>query len=84
MRLLLVNPNMTDAMTQDMTSIARSVAGTMAEIVPLTAPRGFPYVASRAEAQVAGGIALEMIAENLAGADAVIMAAFGDPGLRGA
>ena len=84
MRLLLVNPNMTETMTRDMTAIARAVAGTSAEIVPLTAPRGFPYIASRAEAQVAGGIALEMIAENLSGADAVIMAAFGDPGLRGA
>ena len=84
MRLLLVNPNMTEAMTQDMASVARRVAGKTAEIVPLTAPRGFPYIASRAEAQVGGGIALEMIAENLAGADAVIMAAFGDPGLRGA
>lgn len=84
MRLLLVNPNMTEAMTRDMTAIARKIAGSAAEVVPLTAPRGFPYIASRAEAQVAGGIALEMIAENLAGTDAVIMAAFGDPGLRGA
>lgn len=84
MRLLLVNPNMTEAMTRDMTAIARRVAGDHAQIVPLTAPRGFPYIASRAESQVAGGIALEMIAENQAGADAVIMAAFGDPGLRGA
>ena len=84
MRLLLVNPNMTEAMTRDMTAIARSVAGDQAQIVPLTAPRGFPYIASRAESQVAGGIALEMIAEHQAGADAVIMAAFGDPGLRGA
>jgi allantoin racemase len=84
MRLLLVNPNMTEAMTRDMTAIARLVAGTQAQIVPLTAPRGFPYIASRAESQVAGGIALEMIADHLAGADAAIIAAFGDPGLRGA
>lgn len=84
MRLLLVNPNMTAAMTRDMTAIAQSVAADRALVVPLTAPRGFPYIASRAEAQLAGGIALEMIAENLEGADAVIMAAFGDPGLRGA
>lgn len=84
MRLLLVNPNMTEAMTADMTAIARRVAGDQAEIVPLTAPRGFPYIASRAEAQIAGGLALEMIAQNLTGTDAVIMAAFGDPGLRGA
>jgi allantoin racemase len=84
MRILLVNPNMTEAMTRDMTAVAERVAGDRAWIVPLTAPRGFPYIASRAEAQVAGGIALEMIAENLSGIDAVIMAAFGDPGLRGA
>jgi len=84
MRLLLVNPNMTEAMTEDMAVMARRTAGPMAEIVALTAPRGFPYIASRAEAQLAGGIALEMIAENLSGIDAVIMAAFGDPGLRGA
>lgn len=84
MRILLVNPNMTDAMTQTMFAIAQGLAGDRAEIVPLTAARGFPYIASRAEAQVAGGIALEMIAENLAEADAVIIAAFGDPGLAAA
>ncbi|MGD9863456.1 MAG: aspartate/glutamate racemase family protein [Pseudodonghicola sp.] len=84
MRLLLVNPNMTVALTDRMTTIARALAGSRAEIVPLTASRGFPYIASSAEAQIAGGIALEMIAENLAGIDAVVIAAFGDPGLVGA
>ncbi|WP_172329882.1 aspartate/glutamate racemase family protein [Mangrovicoccus sp. HB161399] len=84
MRLLLVNPNMTAAMTDRMAEIARGVARNRAEIVPLTATRGFPYIASRAEAQIGGSIALEMIAENLAGIDAVIIAAFGDPGLSGA
>lgn len=84
MRILLVNPNMTHAMTDTMAVIARRVAGDRAEIVPLTALRGFPYIASRAEAQVAGGIALEMIAEHLDGIDAVVIAAFGDPGLAGA
>lgn len=84
MRLLLVNPNMTTAMTDSMTAIARGIAGARAEIVPLTATRGFPYIASRAEAQIAGGIALDMIAENIAGIDAVVIAAFGDPGLAGA
>ncbi|MBE3637578.1 aspartate/glutamate racemase family protein [Mangrovicoccus algicola] len=84
MRLLLVNPNMTVAMTERMAAIARATVGDRAEIVPLTATRGFPYIASRAEAQIAGGIALEMIAENLDGIDAVVIAAFGDPGLMGA
>lgn len=84
MRILLLNPNMTVEMTQTMTGVARRVAGDRAEIVPMTADRGFPYIASRAEAQIAGGIALEMIAENLDGIDAVVIAAFGDPGLAGA
>lgn len=84
MRILLVNPNMTVAMTDTMTAIAQDVAGDRAEVVPLTAEKGFPYIASRAEAQIAGGIALEMIAENLDGIDAVVLAAFGDPGLAAA
>lgn len=84
MRILLVNPNMTQAMTDSMATVARRVAEGRAEIVPLTAPRGFPYIASLAEAQVAGAITLEMIAENLDGIDAVVIAAFGDPGLGGA
>lgn len=84
MRILLVNPNMSTDMTDRMADIARRIAGPDVDIVPLTARSGFPYIASRAEAQIAGGIAFDMIAENLAGADAVVMAAFGDPGLRGA
>ncbi|OWU84312.1 hydrogenase expression protein HupH [Oceanicola sp. 22II-s10i] len=81
MRILLLNPNMTQAMTDTMADIARDVVGDRAEIVPLTAAKGFPYIASRAEAQIAGAIALEMIAENLDGIDAVVIAAFGDPSL---
>ena len=81
MRILLINPNMTEAMTVPMTRVARSVAGREAEIVPLTATMGFPYIASRAEAQIAGANVLDTIAENRTEADAIIIAAFGDPGL---
>lgn len=81
MRILMLNPNMTQAMTDRMAEVARSFVPEGVEIVPLTATRGFPYIASRAEAQIAGGIVLEMIAEHSAGADAVVVAAFGDPGL---
>ena len=83
-RILLVNPNMTEAMTDRMAAVARAAVGDRAEIVTRTAPRGFPYIASRAEAQVAGAIALETIAEAVGGCDAVILAAFGDPGLTAA
>lgn len=84
MKILLLNPNMTQAMTDNMTVIARAVLGDRAEIVPVTATRGFPYIASRAEAQIAGGLVLEMIAEHADDVDAVVIAAFGDPGLSGA
>jgi Asp/Glu/hydantoin racemase len=84
MRILLVNPNMSQSMTDEMAMIARNIAMPGVEIVALTARTGFPYIASQAEAQIAGAIALEMIAENAENIDAVIIAAFGDPGLKGA
>lgn len=82
MRLLLVNPNTSQAMTDRMADLARAAAPG-ASILPRTAPRGFPYISSLAEAQIAGAISLEVIAE--AGpVDAAIIAAFGDPGLAAA
>jgi Asp/Glu/hydantoin racemase len=65
-------------------SAARPAAAAGTELVALTAPRGFPYIATRAEAQIGGAIAIEMLAEHHAGFDAAIIAAFGDPGLLGA
>ena len=84
MRLLLVNPNMTQAVTDRLASAARAVCNSGTEIVALTAPRGFPYISGRGEAQIAGAIAMEMIADHAQGADGAIIGAFGDPGLFGA
>ena len=81
MRLLMINPNMTEAMTGPMARVAQDLAGDAAEIVALTAAQGFPYISSRAEAQIAGAHVLEMIADHQDSVDAVIVAAFGDPGL---
>lgn len=81
MRLLLLNPNTSTGMTERMLAVGREVAAPGTELVPLTAPRGVPYIASRAEAQVGGAVALEMLAEHHDGIDAAIVAAFGDPGL---
>ena len=83
-RVLLVNPNMSQEMTDRLAAVARRAAGAGTEIVPLTATRGFPYISSRAEGQIAGAVALEMIAEHRAEADAVVIAAYGDPGLKAA
>ena len=84
MKILLVNPNMTGAMTDRMAAIARANVPDDTQIVPLTADKGFPYIASRAEAQISGAIAYEMIAAHADLADAAVIAAFGDPGLAGA
>lgn len=84
MRLLLLNPNMSAEMTTRMATVARAVAAPGTEIVEATATRGFPYISSRAEAQLAGALALETIAAHARDVDAVVIAAFGDPGLRAA
>ena len=84
MRILLLNPNTTEAVTALMADAGRAAAGQGVEIMAVTAPRGLPYITSRAEAQIAGVVALEMLAELRGSFDAAILAAFGDPGLMGA
>lgn len=81
MRLLLLNPNTTAAMTDQMARVAESFATPGTEIIPVTATRGVPYIASRAEAQIAGAEVLDMLARESPGCDAAIIAAFGDPGI---
>lgn len=84
MRILLLNPNTTQGVTDRLAEAARSAAAPGTEILPMTAPRGVPYIATRAEAVIGGAIALEMLAEHHRGVDAAVIAAFGDPGLGGA
>ncbi|HWE15762.1 MAG TPA: aspartate/glutamate racemase family protein [Hyphomicrobiaceae bacterium] len=84
MRILLVNPNTSVGITDRLAAAARTVASPATTLVPLTAPRGMPYISGRAEAQIGGMIAIEMLAEHHEQADAAILAAFGDPGLFGA
>ncbi|MGF1651328.1 MAG: aspartate/glutamate racemase family protein [Hyphomicrobiaceae bacterium] len=84
MRILLLNPNTTTAITDLLLAAACSAAAPGTDIVPVTAQRGVPYIATRAEAQIGGVVALEVLAEHHQGFDAAIIAAFGDPGLGGA
>lgn len=81
MRILLLNPNTSQSITDILAAAAIPAAAQGTEIVPVTAPRGVPYISSRAEAQIGGAIALEMLAERAGTYDAAIIAAFGDPGL---
>ncbi len=84
MRILLLNPNTTPAITDRLYQAAVEVTAPGTVLVPLTAPRGVPYIATRAEAQIGGAVALEMLAEEHRNVDAAIIAAFGDPGLLAA
>jgi allantoin racemase len=83
-RILLLNPNTTTEVTDLLYAAGSRAASPGTELVAMTARRGVPYIASRAEAQIGGAIALEMLAEAGAGFDAAVIAAFGDPGLFGA
>jgi Asp/Glu/hydantoin racemase len=84
MRILLMNPNTTESLTERMANSGRLAAAPGTTIVPVTALRGMPYLSSRAEAQIGGAVVLEMLAEHHHEGDAAIVAAFGDPGLFGA
>lgn len=84
MKILLLNPNTTTAVTDLLYAAGAKVASPGTELVVATAARGVPYIATRAEAQIGGAIALEMLAAAASSVDAAIIAAFGDPGLFGA
>lgn len=84
MKLLLINPNITAAMTEAMASEARRFASSGTEIVPVTAGFGTQYVENRAEAAIASHAVLDALAVHADGCDAAIVCAFGDPGLAAA
>ena len=84
MRLLLINPNISEGVTEIMAAEARRTASASTEIVTATARFGVLYIENRIEAAVGAHAALEALAEHGDGCDAAIIAAFGDPGLAAA
>jgi Asp/Glu/hydantoin racemase len=84
MKLLLINPNITAAMTGSMANEARLSASPGTEIVAVTAAFGTQYVENRAEAAIAAHAVLDALAKHADGCDAAIVSAFGDPGLAAA
>jgi Hydantoin racemase len=57
MRILVLNPNTSESITARLAASAQKAAAPGTVIIPLTAPRGVPYIATRAEAQIGGAIA---------------------------
>jgi Asp/Glu/hydantoin racemase len=82
-RLLLINPNISDSVSALIRSEAQRSASPATQITVLTAPFGVAYIETRFEALIGAYAAAQLAAEHHAGHDAVIVAAFGDPGLGG-
>lgn len=84
MRLLIYNPNTTQAVTNRMVAQARRHAAGDTAIVGLSAPRGVPYISRLEQAAAAEAVTLEVVAREWPAYDAIIVAAFADPGLMAA
>ena len=82
-RLLLINPNISDSVSQLIRTEAQRSAEPGFSIEVLTAPFGVAYIETRFEALIGAYAAAQLAAEHHARFDAVIVAAFGDPGLAG-
>ena len=83
MRILLINPNISDSVSDLIRAEAQRSASPETQIEVLTAPFGVAYIETRFEALVGGYAAAQLAAEHGGEIDAVVVAAFGDPGLLG-
>jgi Asp/Glu/hydantoin racemase len=93
MKLLVINPNISEDVTALIESEARRSASPGTSLVVRTAGHGVEYIETRFESLIAAGAVAEIIAEHTSGAgatdadpdggpiDGVVVAAFGDPGM---
>lgn len=81
MRLLVINPNTTESITHKVAARARAMVPQACEVEAVTAAFGPRYIASRAAFAIASHASLDAFARHGAGADAILLACFGDPGL---
>jgi Asp/Glu/hydantoin racemase len=79
--ILLINANTTAAITDRLVAMGNAMAPAGLRFVGATARFGARYIASRAASAVAAHAALDCFAEHGAGAEAVLLGCFGDPGL---
>jgi Asp/Glu/hydantoin racemase len=83
MNLLLINPNTSQSVSDLIEAEARRAAAPGTQVSVLTAPFGVAYIETRFEALIGAYATAQLAAEHHAGYDAVVVAAFGDPGLGG-
>ena len=81
LRIVLVNPNASAATTAAMAAVAVEAAGDGVEIVALTAPRGPNLITTERDLAAAAAVVASMRDAIVAlRPNAVLVAAFGDPG----
>lgn len=83
MRILLINPNISESVSALIDAEAKRSAGPQTVIQTVTAPFGVAYIETRFEAMIGAYAAAQLAGEHAGQYDAVIVAAFGDPGLTG-
>ena len=83
MKLLLINPNISDSVSELIRAEAKRTASPGTEVEVLTAQLGVAYIETRFEALIGAYAAAQLAAEHHERFDAVVVAAFGDPGLGG-
>ncbi|WP_026554518.1 aspartate/glutamate racemase family protein [Arthrobacter sp. 35W] len=86
MKLLVINPNISEDVTALIEAEALRSAAPGTELVIRTAGHGVEYIETRFEALIAAGAVAETIAQHCGGpsagrVDGVVVAAFGDPGM---
>jgi Asp/Glu/hydantoin racemase len=80
-RILLINANTSSEITDRLVGMGNAIAPEGVRFVGATARFGARYIASRAASAIGAHAALDCYAEHGAGADAVLLGCFGDPGL---
>jgi len=81
MKLLIVNPNISQSVTDLIEAEARRVAAPDTRITMATATAGVAYIETRFEALLGAHAVATVAGERLGEYDALLVAAFGDPGL---
>jgi allantoin racemase len=84
MRLLVINPNTTRAMTDSIGETARRAAREGTEIEAVSPAWGPASIEGHAEEELAAVAALQVVAERAGEFDGVVIACYGDPGLYAA
>ena len=80
-RLLLINPNTTQSITDLVLKHAKRFAAKGTTLRAISGAFGPRYIASRIGYAIAGHAAVDALANDRGARDAVVLACFGDPGL---